>query len=501
MKLRGTTRLSLARVAVVAPHLLRSLAAALWLCVAAAGTAGAWDVSLGGPYCESDVVSNLAIDGNGDAVTTGYSSSPDGYPRFVVVKQDGASGVISWRAVVDEPEQFSSRGFNVAISPSGDVIAAGQIYRTNYVIAVVRLAAGDGVESWRRQFGGAHTYNQPHALVVDPAGAVVVGGGGDANENQTHPEELVAKLDLETAAQDWVYKSARSFNPWGGEAFALLVDENGDIIAGGHADGTNGLRFIVHKLDAATGTSSWAYSPADGRATVLAFAADGDIIAGGTFVARLAREDGKQEWKVDRNTTALAVDASGDVVVAGDFAVAKLRADNGSEMWSTELPRCENCGPSAIGLDAASDVFVAYQDRIAKLSGLTGAVLWTFPANDDAPGFEAKALAVDRHGDVIAAGIEVRSIGFYSVLKLRGDDGTIFAASFRPGDCDGDGAVSAGEFDRGINAALGAVPRCDCRPFDRDQDGGVTVDELVLVARDRLGDGQAAPAHRSSGPV
>ena len=53
-----------------------------------------------------------------------------------------------------------------------------------------------------------------------------------------------------------------------------------------------------------------------------------------------------------------------------------------------------------------------------------------------------------------------------------------------PGDCDGDGTVDIDELVLGVRIALGA--NAECRAFDRDFSGNVTIDEAVAAVASAL---------------
>ena len=54
------------------------------------------------------------------------------------------------------------------------------------------------------------------------------------------------------------------------------------------------------------------------------------------------------------------------------------------------------------------------------------------------------------------------------------------------GDCGGDGEVTITELIRGVSIAVGTTPLDECRAFDRNSDGEVRVDELVLAVKNAL---------------
>jgi len=91
------------------------------------------------------------------------------------------------------------------------------------------------------------------------------------------------------------------------------------------------------------------------------------------------------------------------------------------------------------------------------------------------------ALLLERHE---ALADEARSSVVAALPLLIGERATadsleLPGASFCPGDCDGDGAVSIAELVQGVNLALGGS--AECAAFDVEGDGSVTVNELVAA--------------------
>src|SRR5262249_42897680 len=123
--------------------------------------------------------------------------------------------------------------------------------------------------------------------------------------------------------------------------------------------------------------------------------------------------------------SALATDPTGDVVVAGtvedaygpvrgtDFFVAKLAGDSGAERWR-RIVTFPYGQPFAIAVDAHGDVvaagvasaFATSSDfEVLKLAGDTGADRWRTNLNGTDGAFEsAHALALAPDGDVVACG-------------------------------------------------------------------------------------------------
>jgi hypothetical protein len=159
---------------------------------------------------------------------------------------------------------------------------------------------------------------------------------------------------------------------------------------------------------------------------------------------------------------AVGIDASGNVLAGGrvinegagqDFSVVKVAGDSGAVMWRTDVDGDLNDSDElrAIALDAAGDVVAAGNTTrqlidglvpdsdftIIKFAGASGDILWRQDINgtDHFPIDSAEAVAVDRSGDVIAAGRTWNLHGNappgsfggrdFTVVKLAGTSGEV----------------------------------------------------------------------------
>src|SRR6185436_14623742 len=111
---------------------------------------------------------------------------------------------------------------------------------------VVALEKADGSERWRRQ---ESDLARATAVAVDPAGDVVA-AGFKVNFFTTPGRFVVIKWSAADGTEVWRYET-------GGEAFALTVDGDGDVIAAGELHDPSARDLGVVKLDGATGTEIW----------------------------------------------------------------------------------------------------------------------------------------------------------------------------------------------------------------------------------------------------
>jgi len=246
------------------------------------------------------------------------------------------------------------------------------------------------------------------------------------------------------------------------------------IAAGGLDNGATYSDFAVVRLGGASGAVLWRYEVNGTRqffdsaydvARRVAIDPLGDVVAAGIIeqaatdwdlaVVKLAGDTGQERWRVLVTGTAdgsrdvasaLATDPAGDVVVAGtvedaygpvrgtDFFVAKLAGDSGAERWR-RIVTFPYGQPFAIAVDAHGDVvaagvasaFATSSDFVVlKLAGDTGADRWRTNLNGTDGAFEsAHALALAPDGDVVACGYlrNVETGADWTVVRLAGDTG------------------------------------------------------------------------------
>jgi outer membrane protein assembly factor BamB len=266
---------------------------------------------------------------------------------------------------------------------------------------------------------------------------------------------VVFKLHREHGDPVWMFRT-----PGGSFDFAraVAVDPTGPVIVAGRVDG----QFTVIKLDGEAGTVLWSASLGGGDAFGVAVDAAGDILAGGTLldatgvegmgIVKLAGIDGREVWRAlprgvggGGQVRALAIDQSGNAIVAGtmrnartEFAVVKINGGSGGEEWRYEIPADANSRDEAraVAVDPAGDVialgvvrvrvgdFAPSQFTVVKLATTTGSELWRRDVDSgNTSSDDAQGLAVDLVGDVVAVG-SFRDFSQSAIVKLAGMDGS-----------------------------------------------------------------------------
>ncbi len=110
-----------------AGSVLGAMADSDFMVVKLAGSNGAelWRETIDGPDGLDDVAVSVAVDGNGDVIAAGFSTSLATGADLFVVKLDGATGDPIWTGLVDGTASGNDEATHVVVDSAGDVIAAG----------------------------------------------------------------------------------------------------------------------------------------------------------------------------------------------------------------------------------------------------------------------------------------------------------------------------------------------------------------------------------------
>jgi outer membrane protein assembly factor BamB len=318
---------------------------------------------------------------------------------------------------------------------------------------------------------------------------------------------------------------------------AMVTDSLGNVVAAVPLVRRLGTLTDIVKLDDRTGARSWHHRirptglQPDPPVQVMAAIDGADVVVAGSLtdsegtdvlVARLAGRDGHESWRrllrgrasrpiVLEKATAVAVDPAGDVLVGGtlqntdaqgdlgNLAVAKLDGADGTERWRFSLPgplRADVLAVDSHG-DAVAAGFVSGAPlyptavrpaavTVVKLASATGTLLWR---RDLDVAWDTKSLTVDASGDVV---LGVRTAGLsesnFAVAKLAGSTGEPMWLSRENG--------MRGEAFRVLAAASGAIYAAGMTSESGYSDGNTfTVVRLDAATGDRLWSYQV-PGHR-----
>ncbi|HZG52012.1 MAG TPA: alpha/beta fold hydrolase [Pyrinomonadaceae bacterium] len=403
---------------------------------------------------------SAVVDAAGDVITLGgfyYGSD--------VVKLSKATGEIMWRFNVSGHE---SRTYaqEMAIDSNGDVFVVFVWSR-----AVLKVSGATGKLVWQGTIGvTSPNAFQPiiNAVAVDRDNNVVTAGtvGGLLN---------VSKLRGTNGAEMWRYERE-------GNAYDVAVDTNGNVAAAGLMN----RNFAAVRLNGSNGSEIWQreingagnFSDDFEIANAVAVDAGGNVLVAGVtsnvianfrdFTVAKYAPNGTRLWLriIDGDfsqsndiANAVVADSDGDVIAAGSiqdddpaipgrtehFHVIKFSGTTGNTLWSKsaqEKPFGEEDTPGqayALSVNAYGNIVASGSHgntfTIVKFWGSTGGRAWRHSSGQyDTGGNTARSVVMDDNSDVIAAGQITASNGWgkYTVIKLRREDGTTYAAPQPP---------------------------------------------------------------------
>jgi len=465
--------------------LLMVVIAACYLAFLCSG-AWAWQANINGTANGFDFANAVAVDGAGNVVAAGFTQNTGTGLDFTVIKFDGTSGAVLWSQAINGTANGSDEALAVAVDGAGNVVAAGStknIFCIDFLcftsddFTVIKFDGSSGAVLWSQAIKGTlfhfNSINLAHAVAVDGAGNVVAAG---VTQNRgTGLDFTVIKFDGTSGAVLWSQAINGTANG-SDEARAVAVDGAGNVVAAGVTQniGTSN-DFTVIKFDGTSGAVLWSQdidgtaNDFDGANAVAVDAAGNVVAAGfttntGTFedftVVKFDGTGGAVLWSQAINGTAngsdqafaVAVDGVGNVVAAGrttdtgtiaDFTVIKFDGTSGVELWRQVIngPVLFADFAFAVAVDGVGNVVAAGSTTntgtagtgpdftVIKFDGTSGVELWRQAIDGTANDFdEARAVAVDGAGNVVAAGFTTNTGTFedFTVIKLRGIDGGDF---------------------------------------------------------------------------
>jgi uncharacterized delta-60 repeat protein len=411
----------------------------------------------------------VAVDASGNPTIAGqlhFIDSGEAFQQWYIKKYDGTSGAALTSGGGPGGSQVTAEALSVAVDATGNIYAAGYLdfspcSCSSRDFTVLKLAAADLRELWRRSITAGGNADAAFGVAVDGAGnAVAVGTVESRIDAADENFFTAAKLDAASGGDVWVQFVGGSSGNGVNAGLAIALDSAGDVLATGYLQNSGGrLDFSVAKLEHDTGNELWRNSikgdaDDDDKAVAIAVDGGGNAIAAGYIVNRSTGADfavvkfdgasGAEIWRkiidggaepdVPDQATAVAVDGHGNVFAVGflsfpsrpgSFLVLKLDGASGAELW-----RATGLAGQALSLaiDGAGDAVVAgrvlnsnFDTAVIKFSGANGSVLWhqtvgtaNFSTN------EAQAVAVDSVGNVVAGGFLASST---TLIKYNGATG------------------------------------------------------------------------------
>ncbi|MCB9298347.1 MAG: SBBP repeat-containing protein [Lewinellaceae bacterium] len=308
---------------------------------------------------------------------------------------------------------------DIALGGSGYVIVTGTVYNgpaNNYDALTVKFNSS-GIEQWYATYDGAGSFYDGGAHIYIDASDNVYIAGGTASLSSLM-DMLCVKYNS-SGAQNW----AQTVDGFGlyDVGSLLLPQESGELLlAGAVQKSTTAWAVGSIYLNATSGSLSSSLSATDSVALeeVTALAADG---SGNIYAAGYSSAGGNGK---DFVTLKLETDSS----VSLDWAVAYDGADHGDDV------------PKGIAFDGSGNVYVAGytntpagRDFLAIKYNSSGAKQWAAQLDGAArQDDEARAVAVDGNGDLVAAGYVTQngSRDYYTAILNSSDGSAAWDATF-----------------------------------------------------------------------
>ncbi|MDI6766503.1 MAG: SdrD B-like domain-containing protein [Bacteroidota bacterium] len=409
---------------------------------------------------------NLAIRDTGDIYICGYS---DGYGTkydYITINYDEYGVAVCTLRYNNSPVNKDDKAYALTVDDQKNVYVTGESdggSSTKMDIATVKYNSA-GVEQWVKRYNNptGNKKDAGYAIAINKDGTIVYVAGETFSGKETGGIDFITiAYDAITGSQQWVQIHNGPTSKVD-KAYAIAVDEAGDVIVTGESDSIKADYFTI-KYSGTTGAFQWEnyYNNSPTNKKDYAFAIKTDAlnnvyVTGASEGAQTSFDyatvkysaAGAQIWvarydeifKKDFGYD-LALDANNDVYVTGastakdtklDYATLKYDGLTGAPMWASENRydgiRKNEIARSVTVCDAEKAVFVTgSSDQGAgrkldyvtlKIDAVAGGTIWTGRYNG--PGLK----------NDIAYNVAVRPVDCCVVLTGTSDGGKITKMDF-----------------------------------------------------------------------
>jgi hypothetical protein len=203
----------------------------------------------------SDVGRKVVIDNSGNSYITGHSHN--GTSLDYATLKYNSSGVQQWVSRYDGPVNGTDAGVDIALDGSGNVIVTGYSDGSGALPdwATIKYNSA-GAQQWvTRRNGPGNSYDEPYALAVDVSGNVYVTGYNCNGANNTTADGVTIKYNS-SGVQQWLSSYNGSGN--GQDVFtSIAVDTSGNLYVLGYV-ATTGYNFVTIKYNS-SGAQQWLF--------------------------------------------------------------------------------------------------------------------------------------------------------------------------------------------------------------------------------------------------
>jgi len=405
-----------------------------------------WIARYNGPLNLSEEAFALVVDTSGNVYVTGVSDQGVGIDNYATIRYSTIGDTV-WVRRYNGPGNGIDIAHALAVDTSGNVYVSGYsdgdtIAAPNYDYATIKYDSNGDTVWVRRYNGSGNGHDLAHALAVDLSGNVYV--TGESVGSGTGEDYVTIKYNS-IGDTLWV---RRFDGPVNGEdrARALAVDPSGNVVVTGWTQGSGtGLDYTTIQYNS-IGDTLWVRSyngPVNMNDEAFALAVDdsGNVVVTGRswngtdydYATIKYSSIGDTVWVRRYNGSgngwdealALAVDPAGNVYVTGfsdgdtsatnfDYATIKYNS-NGDSLW---VRRYNGSGNGqdfarALAVDPSGNVYVTGEsvgsgtgnDYVTIKYNSIGDILWVRRYNNTIGNPDrANALAVDPSGNVVVTG-------------------------------------------------------------------------------------------------
>jgi uncharacterized delta-60 repeat protein len=190
-----------------------------------------WTNRYSGSGNNTDQVTGMALDNNGNVFVTGYSSS-GGINDYATVAYSGA-GLPLWTNRYNGPGNDNDFARAIAVTSNGNIVVTGSSYDSTSAIDYATIAySGAGVPLWTNRYNGpGNNTDQANAIAADKNGNVFVTGFSH-NENGNYDYATVAYSGAGLPLWTNRYDMQNRID----QANAIAVDKDGNVFVTGHSN-------------------------------------------------------------------------------------------------------------------------------------------------------------------------------------------------------------------------------------------------------------------------
>lgn len=392
-----------------------------------------WSDLYDDPDAEMDVAKCLAVDGNNNALVSGFSQlfyapAEKNINSIYTIKYRADSPAVdppvrSWGVQYNGPGGIDDRASAIATTTDSAnnvvILGYGKNAANNDDIYLVKYAA-DGSRLWAIPPFDHGADDIPSAVVVAADGSVYITGYSEKSPNSNLFDFFTAKYRGSDGALLWsdIYSVVAGGNNQG---HSLALDASGDLYVTGFATNAAGNRDIYtikYSGSAPTATRIWEQS-LDGNAhgddegvTVKVDPIDDDIVVGGTVLTTAN----------DHDVVLVRYDTNGTTI--GGWPLTVSRHDNDDYLKDMAI---DASGYLYLAADTSNGDSV---DIFALIYNHEGVLLGATSYNGAANSYdEATAITVNRKGEAFVGGYSTNAAGNADYLVLKQTNGFLLVPS------------------------------------------------------------------------